>query len=177
MPDGNTKNHRDGNVRRAETLFSESVDRFPTSARSYLGLAECFYRTGQRELMLAMVRRGGQRTIGRTRAPDQHFALSTSKSRLCRISSAHASSGGHGWKRPGRVAWHLMTTVGRPRRPCVFAVRDGCARLGSPCGAGLQACEARLKPCPTKVFTIEFRSRSGPSVRSSTRRKQGLQVR
>ena len=48
---------RDGNVRWAETLFSESVDRFPTSARPYLGLAECFYRTGQRELMLTMNRR------------------------------------------------------------------------------------------------------------------------
>ncbi len=49
---------RDGNVRHAEVLFSEAVDRFPSSARPYLGLAECFYRTGRRELMLAMVRRG-----------------------------------------------------------------------------------------------------------------------
>ncbi|MEE8129853.1 MAG: glycosyltransferase, partial [Vicinamibacterales bacterium] len=49
---------RDGNVRRAEALFSEAVDRFPTTAHPYLGLAECFYRTGRRELMLAMVRRG-----------------------------------------------------------------------------------------------------------------------
>ena len=49
---------RDGNVRRAEALFSEAVDRFPTTAQPYLGLAECFYRTGRRELMLAMVRRG-----------------------------------------------------------------------------------------------------------------------
>jgi glycosyltransferase involved in cell wall biosynthesis/predicted TPR repeat methyltransferase len=48
---------RDGNVRRAEALFSEAVDRFPTTARPYLGLAECCYRTGRRELMLAMVRR------------------------------------------------------------------------------------------------------------------------
>ena len=49
---------RDENVRQAEALFSEAVDQFPTSARPYLGLAECFYRTGRRELMLAMVRRG-----------------------------------------------------------------------------------------------------------------------
>ena len=49
---------RDGNVRRAAALFSEAVDRFPVTARPYLGLAECFYRTGRRELMLAMVRRG-----------------------------------------------------------------------------------------------------------------------
>ncbi len=49
---------RDGNVTRAATLFSESLDRFPTTARPYLGLAECFYRTGRRELMLAMLRRG-----------------------------------------------------------------------------------------------------------------------
>jgi glycosyltransferase involved in cell wall biosynthesis/2-polyprenyl-3-methyl-5-hydroxy-6-metoxy-1,4-benzoquinol methylase len=49
---------RDGNVRQAEALFGEAVDRFPTSARPYLGLAECSYRSGRRELMLAMVRRG-----------------------------------------------------------------------------------------------------------------------
>jgi glycosyltransferase involved in cell wall biosynthesis/predicted TPR repeat methyltransferase len=49
---------RDGNHDRAETLYAEAIDRFPTTAEPYLGLAECFYRAGRRELMLAMLRRG-----------------------------------------------------------------------------------------------------------------------
>lgn len=48
---------RDGNHRHAQTLFMEAIDRYPETAAPYLGLAECCYRQGHRELMLAALKR------------------------------------------------------------------------------------------------------------------------
>jgi len=48
---------RDGNHRHAERLFIEAIDRYPDTAGPYLGLAECCYRNGHRELMLAALKR------------------------------------------------------------------------------------------------------------------------
>lgn len=45
------------NYAAAERLFAEAVDRYPTTAAPYDGLAACFYRTGRRELALAMWKR------------------------------------------------------------------------------------------------------------------------
>ena len=42
-----------------------------------------------------------------------------------------------------------------PQRPVIIAVRGESPAALS--GAGLQACEARLKPCPTDVYTTEPR--------------------
>ncbi len=47
----------DGNYAAAERCFSEAIDRYPATAAPYTGLAECFYRTGRRELALAMWKR------------------------------------------------------------------------------------------------------------------------
>jgi len=45
------------NYAAAERFFADAADRYPTTAAPYDGLAECFYRTGRRELALAMWKR------------------------------------------------------------------------------------------------------------------------
>ena len=75
---------------------------------------------------------------------------------------------GHGRLSPrGATSCSLVFTPA----PGVVRVRSETSPLHS-CGAGLQACEARLKPCPTDVYTTEPRAARGyrfPSARSCTR--------
>jgi glycosyltransferase involved in cell wall biosynthesis/predicted TPR repeat methyltransferase len=49
---------REGSFARAAELYTEAIDRFPREASPYFALAECFYRTGRRELMLMSIERG-----------------------------------------------------------------------------------------------------------------------